>query len=84
MFKGRPQDPGFLFLSQRGSPFDRSSLNKCLLRAASRLLLDRAISGYTFRHSVASHLLADDMDVICIAPEASNGRHQIPSCRRDR
>ena len=51
MLKGRVQDPEFLFLSQRGNPFDRSSLNKCVLHAVSRLLPRAArISAYTFRH----------------------------------
>ena len=68
MLKEAREDPGFLFLSQRGNAFDRSSLNKCVMRAVSRLLLTpRRISGYTFRHSIASHLLANGADVTYIA-----------------
>jgi integrase/recombinase XerC len=68
MLKGRKEDAGFLFLSQRGNPFDRSSLNKCVLRAVGRLLPKQStISAYGFRHAIASHLLANDVDVSYIA-----------------
>jgi site-specific recombinase XerD len=61
MLRGTKEDPGFLFLSQRGNRFDRSTLNKCVLPK------HKGISGYTFRHSLASHLLANDVDVTYIA-----------------
>ncbi len=68
MLRWRREDPGVLFLSQRGNPFDRSSLNKCVLRAVARSLPSgKPISAYTFRHSTASHLLANDVDVSYIA-----------------
>jgi len=51
MLKGHKEDPGVLFMSQRGNAFDRSTLNKCVLRAVGRLLPEhKRISGYTFRH----------------------------------
>jgi site-specific recombinase XerD len=68
MLGGRKEDPGFLFLSQRGNPFDRSSLNKCVLHAVARFLPERKpLSAYCFRHGVASHLLANEVDVTYIA-----------------
>lgn len=68
MLKGRPKDPGVLFLSQRGNPFDRNTINKCVIKSiASRKLVDKAFSCYTFRHSVATHLLRNKVDIMYIA-----------------
>lgn len=68
MLAGRRQDPGNLFLSGRGNPFDRSSINKTVMRSVGRALGgDKRISAYTFRRSIASHLLANGLDVVHIA-----------------
>lgn len=68
MLAGRRDDPGNLFLSGRGNPFDRSSINKTVMRSVGRTLADsKRVSAYTFRHSVATHLLANGLDVVHIA-----------------
>ena len=68
MLRGRHTDPGNLFLSQRGNPFDRSTINKTVMRTVSKALpLDARISCYGFRHATASHLLQNGVDVTYIA-----------------
>ena len=68
MMRGRREDPGFLFLSQRGNPFDRSSINKTVIKSVTRGVgIDNKVSCYSFRHAVASHLLANGVDVVHIA-----------------
>ena len=68
MLAGRREDPGNLFLSGRGNPFDRSSINKTVMRSVSKGVAGgKRISGYSFRRSVASHLLANGLDVVHIA-----------------
>jgi site-specific recombinase XerD len=68
MLKGKREDPGFLFLSQRGQPFNKTTINKCVMRSVSRKLgTKKYISCYTMRHSVATHLLANHVDITYIA-----------------
>ena len=51
MLAGRREDPGNLFLSSRGNPFDRSSINKTVMRSVAKALTgDKRISAYWFRH----------------------------------
>ena len=68
MLRGTRVDPGYLFLSQRGNPFDRSSINKTVMRTVTRGTdMEMAVSCYAFRRAVASHLLAGGVDVTYIA-----------------
>jgi len=68
MLKGKRNDPGYLFLSQRGNPFNKSTINKCVMRSvAHKAELDKAISCYTMRHSIATHLLRNKVDIMYIA-----------------
>ena len=68
MLMGRTEDPGHLFLSTRGNPFDKSSINKTVMKTVSRRAeLKQKLSCYCFRHAVASHLLAHKVDVTYIA-----------------
>jgi site-specific recombinase XerD len=68
MLRGRTVDPGHLFLSQRGNPFDRSRINKTVMRSVTKgLAISKKVSCYSFRHAVASHLLANGVDVVHIA-----------------
>ena len=68
MLAGQREDPGNLFLSGRGNPFDRSSINKTVIRSVSKNLSSgKRISAYAFRHGLASHLLANGLDVVHIA-----------------
>jgi site-specific recombinase XerD len=68
MLKGKREDPGFLFLSQRGHPFNKTTINKCVMRQVARgLSTKKYLSCYTMRHSVATHLLANHVDITYIA-----------------
>ena len=68
MLKGKRDDPGYLFLSQRGNPFNRSTINKCVMRSiANKAKLEKTISCYTMRHSIATHLLRNKVDIMYIA-----------------
>ena len=68
MLRGKRTDPGILFLSQRGNPFNKSTINKTVIQSVMRQAkLKKPISCYTFRHSVATHLLANKVDVMYIA-----------------
>ena len=68
MLKGKFEDPGNLFLTNRGNPFNRSSINSCVIRSIMReMKIDKHISCYSFRHSVATHLLARSVDIAYIA-----------------
>ena len=68
MLKGRPDDPGKLFLSSRGSPFNRSTINRTVMESVRRTLkLDKHISCYTFRATVATHLIAHNVDIAHVA-----------------
>jgi site-specific recombinase XerD len=64
MLKGKREDPGFLFLSQRGHPFNKTTINKCVMHPVARKLgTKKYLSCYTMRHSVATHLLANHVDI---------------------
>jgi len=68
MIKGKRTDPGFLFLSQRGNPFNSTTINKSVMRSAARKIgTKKYLSCYTMRHSVATHLLANHVDITYIA-----------------
>ncbi len=68
MLKGKREDAGFLFLSQRGQPFNKTTINKCVMRSVARKLgTKKHLSCYTMRHSVATHLLANHVDITYIA-----------------
>jgi site-specific recombinase XerD len=68
MLKGKRTDPGFLFLSQRGNPFNKTTINKSVMRSVARKSGGKKyLSCYSFRHSVASHLLANHVDITYIA-----------------
>lgn len=64
MLKGGSTDPGNLFLSSRGNPFNRSTINRTVMASVSRTTgTKKHLSGYTFRHSVATHLLSRGLDI---------------------
>ncbi len=68
MLKGKRNDPGYLFLSQRGNPFNNTTINKSVMRSvASKLDKKKYLSCYSFRRSIASHLLAGNVDITYIA-----------------
>jgi integrase/recombinase XerD len=68
MLKGKSQDSGILFLSQRGNPFNKTTINKSVMRPVARKLGGkRYLSCYSFRRAVATHLLANRVDITYIA-----------------
>jgi len=67
MLKGKRDDPGYLFLSLRGNPFNKSTINKSVIKSIrNKVKLNKQISCYTFRHSVATHLLKNKVDIMYI------------------
>jgi integrase/recombinase XerD len=68
LLKGKRNDPGNLFLTQFGNPFDRKSINKSVMKPIQqKLKLKKNITVYSFRHAVATHLLHHKVDVAYIA-----------------
>ncbi len=68
MLKGRMNDPGYLFLSQRGNPFNKSTINKTVMKTVCRNAnIKKSISCYCMRHSIATHLLRNKVDIMYIA-----------------
>jgi len=68
MIKGKRSDPRYLFLTQRGNPFNNTTINKSVMRSVARKLEEKKyLSCYSFRCSVATHLLAGHVDITYIA-----------------
>ncbi len=68
MLKGKRNDPGYLFLSQRGNPFNNTTINKSVMRSVAKKLENKKyLSCYSMRHSIATHLLANNVDITYIA-----------------
>ena len=66
--RGRRIDPGNLFLTQFGNPFDRKSINKSIMKPIQiRLKLKQDLTVYSWRHACATHLLHRNVDVTYIA-----------------
>ena len=66
--RGRTDDPGLLFLSGWGNPFNASTINRSVMwKIATEAGLKKDLTCYTFRHSVATHLLRADANVMHIA-----------------
>ena len=64
----RADDPGLLFLSGWGNPFNASTINRSVMwKIAADARLKKDLTCYTFRHSVATHLLRNDANVMYIA-----------------
>ena len=68
LLMGKRSDPGNLFLSSRGTPFSRETINRTVMGRANRLLGgEKRISCYSLRHGVASGLIANGVDITYIA-----------------
>jgi integrase/recombinase XerD len=64
MLKGKVNDDGYLFLSQRGNKFNRDTINSCVIGTVLKgVLLDKKVTCYTFRHSVATLLIKRGVDI---------------------
>jgi integrase/recombinase XerD len=68
LLRGKRSDPGNLFLTQFGNPFDRKSINKSIMKPIQqRLKLKKNLTAYSWRHACATHLLHRNVDVTYIA-----------------
>lgn len=64
--KGLQQDQQYLFLSPNGCRVTAHQLQYCLERAVKAAKIDRPVTALTFRHSIASHLLENGMEIRAI------------------
>ena len=68
LLMGKRTDPGTLFLTSRGTPFSRETINRTVMGRANRLLDGKKrISCYSFRHAAATHLIANGVDIAYVA-----------------
>ena len=66
--RGKKSDPNNVFLTSRGTPFNRQTINRTVMGSVNRLSGSKThITAYTFRHSVATHLIANHVDVTYVA-----------------
>lgn len=64
MLKGKTKDEGYLFLSQRGNPFSRDTINACVIGSVLKnVKLNKKITCYSMRHAVATHLIKNKVDI---------------------
>ena len=65
---GRRDDPGMLFLSSYGAAFTRESINRSVMGRVNRIVGgEKRVTCYSFRHSVATHLIANGVDIAYVA-----------------
>lgn len=68
LLRGRRDDPGNLFLSAIGTPFNRQTINRAVLdRINRRLPGEKRITCYSFRHASATGLIANGVDIAYVA-----------------
>ena len=68
LLRNSRHDPGILFVTQFGRPFDRKSINKSVMRPIQRRLgLKKDLTCYTFRRSLATQLIQHNVDVSYVA-----------------
>ncbi|MBN2365811.1 MAG: tyrosine-type recombinase/integrase [Calditrichaeota bacterium] len=68
LLRGKKQDPGNVFLSNTGNPFEKCSLNSSVIAPIMKnAKIGKHISAYSFRHSIATHLLENKVDIMYIA-----------------
>ncbi|MBN2545215.1 MAG: tyrosine-type recombinase/integrase [Spirochaetes bacterium] len=53
----------YLFLNNRSTPFNRQTLNKLMNRLTKNLGLKIKVTCYTYRHSIATHLIQNKVDI---------------------
>jgi integrase/recombinase XerD len=64
LLKGKVKDEGYLFLASSGSQLKGCLINKCLFQILKNNdLINKKISCYTFRHSIATHLIKNKVDI---------------------
>ena len=68
LLMGKRDDPGNLFLSSSGTPFTRESINRSVMGRVNRILDGKKrVTCYGFRHSVATHMIANGVDIAYVA-----------------
>ena len=68
MLKGKHTDKGYLFLTVNGNPFTIATINKSVMGNVSKKIdTNKHITFYTFRRTIASHLLSEHVDITYIA-----------------
>lgn len=68
LLMGRREDPGNLFLSSGGMAFTRESVNRTVMSRVNHLYPgEKRVTCYTFRHSVATHMIANGVDIVYVA-----------------
>lgn len=68
LLRGVRTDPGNLFLSSRGGPLNRETINRSVMGKVNQVLgCEKHVSCYSFRHSVATHLIANGVDIAYVA-----------------
>ena len=68
LLRGRRDDPGNLFLSAIGTPFNRQTINRAVLDQINRDLPgEKRITCYSFRHASATGLIANGVDIAYVA-----------------
>jgi len=66
--RGKQKDPGNLFLSSRGNPFNRETINKCVMKSVLKAAhIDKHFTCYSVRHATATHLLQNKLDITYIS-----------------
>ena len=64
MLKGRINDEGYLFLTNRGTKFNKETINRCIIHGVVKnLRLNKKVSCYSFRHALATHLVQNKVDI---------------------
>lgn len=68
LLMGGREDPGNLFLSSGGLAFTRESVNRAVMNRVNKLYPGKnRVTCYTFRHSVATHMIANGVDIVYVA-----------------
>lgn len=61
--KALKRDKGILFLNYTGTPLSLSSMSSIFKRTTTAAGIDKHVSAMVLRHSIASHLLENGMDI---------------------
>lgn len=68
LLKGKINDDGYLFITERGCPFNKETINKYVIPAVIKDSgIDKKITCYTFRHSIATQLVKNKVDIRYVA-----------------
>ena len=68
LLRGKKSDPGNLFLTSNGTPFQRQTINRSVMGRVNKLVDgDKRISCYSLRHAAATGLIAHGVDIAYVA-----------------